>query len=71
MIIDYVLPEPTEEELNFGYKAQYFERIIGKGYEKKFNISEAELYDWIHHNYSSIFLTNNELTLKQYKKLIK
>jgi len=28
MNIDYVLPPPTEEELNLGHKADYFTRII-------------------------------------------
>lgn len=69
MNIDYVLPEPTEDELNLGLKAQYFERLINSGLDKKYKISEAELYNWIHHNYSSIFLTNNELSLNQYRKL--
>jgi hypothetical protein len=70
MNIDYVLPPPTEDELNLGFKSNYFERLIGTNLEKKYKISEAELYDWIHHNYTSIFLTNEELPLTKYKKLI-
>ena len=31
--------------------------------DKKYKIHETELYNWIHHNYSSIFLTNEELPL--------
>ena len=69
MSVDFVLPEPTEDELNLGYKTQYFERLINSELHKKYKISEAELYNWIHHNYSSIFLTNNELSLNQYRKL--
>jgi hypothetical protein len=69
MSVDFVLPEPTEDELNLGYKVQYFERLINSELHKKYKISEAELYNWIHHNYSSIFLTNNELSLNQYRKL--
>lgn len=69
MNIDYVLPEPTEDELNLGYKVQYFDRLINLGLDKKYKISEAELYNWIHHNYSSIFLTNEPLTLTKYRKL--
>ena len=69
MNIDFVLPAPTEDELNLGLKVKYFERLINSGLDKKYKISEAELYSWIHHNYSSIFLTNNELSLNQYRKL--
>ena len=71
MNIDYVLPTPTDEELNLGYKQDYFERIIPMDLDKKYKLTENELYAWIHHNYSSVFLTNNELTLTQFKKLIK
>jgi hypothetical protein len=71
MNIDYVLPVPTEEELNLGYKSNYYERLIPMELNKKYKITEAELYDWIHHNYSSIFLTNEELSYRKYKKLIK
>lgn len=71
MEIDYVLPPPTEEELNLGFKTDYFTRLIDTGLEKKYRISSNELYDWIHHNYSSIFLTNEELPYKKYKKISK
>lgn len=70
MNIDYVLPPPTEDELNLGLKSNYFERLIGINLEKKYKITEAELYDWMHHNYSSVFLTNEELPLNKYRKLI-
>lgn len=69
MDIDYVLPQPTEDELNLGYKSNYFERLIEMELHKKFKISQDELYNWIHHNYSSIFLTEQELTLTKYRKL--
>ena len=71
MIIDYVLPQPTDEELNLGFKTDYFSRLIEMGLEKKYKISSNELYDWIHHNYSSIFLTNEELPYKKFKKISK
>jgi hypothetical protein len=71
MIIDYVLPQPTEEELNLGFKTEYFSRLIEMDLEKKYKISSNELYDWIHHNYSSIFLTNEELPYKKFKKISK
>jgi hypothetical protein len=71
MIIDYVLPQPTEQELNLGFKTEYFSRLIEMDLEKKYKISSNELYDWIHHNYSSIFLTNEELPYKKFKKISK
>jgi hypothetical protein len=71
MIIDYVLPQPTEDELNLGFKTEYYSRLIEMDLEKKYKISSNELYDWIHHNYSSIFLTNEELPYKKFKKISK
>lgn len=69
MNIDYVLPQPTDDELNLGLKADYYERLLDMNLDKKFKITEAELYNWIHHNYSSIFLTEQELSLTKYRKL--
>jgi hypothetical protein len=71
MNVDYVLPSPTEDELNLGLKASYYDRLLDMNLEKKYKISEIELYNWIHHNYSSIFLTNEELPLHKFRKLIK
>jgi hypothetical protein len=71
MNIDFVLPEPTEDELNLGFKSLYYSRLLDMDLTRKYKITEAELYDWIHHNYSSIFLTNEELSYKKYKKLMK
>ena len=71
MKIDYVLPTPTEDELNLGYKSDYFERLIALDLDKKYKITDNELYAWIHHNYSSVFLTEKELSLNDFKKLIK
>jgi hypothetical protein len=70
MDIDYVLPQPTEDELNLGLKSIYYERLLELDLNKKYKITEGELYNWIHHNYSSIFLTNEELPLNKYRKLI-
>lgn len=69
MNIDYVLPAPTEDELNLGYKVQYYERLINLNLEKKYKLTSDELYNWIHHNYQSYFLLGTELTLTQFKKL--
>lgn len=69
MDIDYFLPVPTEDELNLGMKANYYERLLDLNLDKKYKISEVELYNWIHHNYSSVFLTENELSLSKFRKL--
>jgi hypothetical protein len=69
MNIDFVLPTPTENELNLGYKSDYYERLIPMDLDKKYKITESELYQWIHHNYSSVFLTNEELPLSKFRKL--
>lgn len=71
MDIDFVLPPPTEEELNLGHKVKYYQRLLDLDLDKKYKIVETELYNWIHHNYSSIFLTNEELTLMKFRKLQK
>jgi hypothetical protein len=71
MTVDYVLPPPTEEELNLGMKVKYYERLLDLDLDKKYKIVETELYNWIHHNYSSIFLTEQELSLSKYRKLQK
>jgi hypothetical protein len=67
--VDYVLPSPTEDEINLGLKMDYFSRLLEMDLDKKFKISENELHNWIHHNYSSIFLTEQELTLTKFRKL--
>lgn len=69
MEIDFYLPIPTEDELNLGLKSDYFERLVDTGLEKKYKISSDELYNWMHHNYSSIFLTNEEISLNKLRKL--
>lgn len=69
--MDLYLPQPTEEELNLGQKVEYFKRIIELELHKKHKITLNELCFWIHHNYSSVFLTGNQLNLNQVKKLNK
>ena len=69
--MDLYLPQPTEDELNLGQKVDYFKRIIELELHTKYKITLNELCFWIHHNYSSIFLTGNELNLTQVKKLNK
>jgi hypothetical protein len=69
MKLELMLPRPTEEELNLGYKSEYFARLMDLGLDKKYKLTQHELTHWIHHNYTSVFLLNEELTLAQFKKL--
>lgn len=69
MNIDYYLPKPTEEELNLGHKDQYFLRVIELDLDKKYKLTQQELTFWIHHNFNSVFLLEEELSLKAVKKL--
>jgi hypothetical protein len=69
MNIDYYLPQPTEDELNLGAKSDYFTRILDMDLDKKYKITQQDLTFWIHHNYQSIFLLDEELSLTAVKKL--
>jgi hypothetical protein len=69
MKVDYILPKPTEDELNLGMKNEYFERILDLNLDKKYKITQNELTAWIHHNYTAHFLLNEEVTLNQLKKI--
>jgi hypothetical protein len=68
-MIEIMLPRPTEDELNLGAKSDYFQRIIDGDWAKKCKITNDELSFWIHHNYQSVFLLDEELSLSQVKKL--
>lgn len=65
------LPVPTNAELNLGYKTDYFTRLLNNVDPDKLKISREDFLDWIHHNYSSVFLFGKELSLNEYKKLSK
>ena len=69
--MDFSLPIPTEEELNLGHKVEYYNRILDGEYHKKYKLTIQEIADWIHHNYTAMFLLNEELSYNQYKKLTK
>ena len=71
MNIDFYLPRPTEDELNLGAKSDYFQRILNMDLDRKYKISQNELTFWIHHNYQSVFLLDEELNLTAVKKLNK
>lgn len=70
MKLEIVLPRPTEDELNLGSKADYFERIMELDLDKKYNICQQELTFWISKNYNSVFILDKELTLNEARKLI-
>jgi predicted phosphoribosyltransferase len=67
--IDYVLPRPTEDELNLGALNEYFDRVVDMNLDKKYKITQDQLGMWIHHNYNSVFLLEEELSLKEFRKL--
>ena len=69
MNIDYYLPKPTEEELNLGNKVDYFSRMIDSNLHKKYKITQDEFAFWISHNFNSVFLLDEELSLTAIKKL--
>lgn len=69
MNIDFHLPRPTEDELNLGHKHEYFSRVLELGLDKKYKITQNELTFWISHNFNSVFLLNEELSLTAIKKL--
>lgn len=69
MNMDYYLPRPTEDELNLGHKNEYFTRILEQDFDKKYRLTQEELTFWIHHNFTSVFLLEEELSLTQLKKL--
>jgi hypothetical protein len=67
--IDFMLPRPTEDELNLGMREEYYHRIIEMNLDKKYKINQVQINNWILHNYNSVFLLNEELTLTEFKKL--
>lgn len=69
MNIDYYLPKPTEDELNLGYKVDYFNRMLDTDLQKKYKLSQEEFNFWISHNYNAVFLLDEELSLAAMKKL--
>lgn len=67
--VDYLLPNPTEEELNSGSRLSYFERLKDLNLDRKYKISKDQLSTWIYHNFMSMFLLNEELSLNKFKQL--
>jgi hypothetical protein len=69
MNIDYYLPKPTEDELNLGFKVDYFNRMLETDLQKKYKLSQEEFNFWISNNYNAVFLLDEELSLAAMKKL--
>lgn len=67
------LPIPNNVELNFTGKDGYIERLMTEEVRDKniYGISSDELLNWMYHNFNSMFILNKELSLEEYKKLIK
>jgi hypothetical protein len=67
------LPIPNNVELNFTGKDGYIHRLMTEEVkdENVYGISSGELLNWIYHNFNSMFVLNKELSLEEYKKLIK
>ena len=69
MDIAFMLPRPTDDEINLGFKSDYIQRIFDMDLDKKYKITKDELTFWIHHNYHSVFLLDQELSLEEIKNL--
>ncbi len=63
------LPQPTVTELESVGNNYYFQRVIDLQLDKKWDIPRHHLVEWIHHNYQSFFLFNEELTYNDYINL--
>jgi hypothetical protein len=67
------LPIPTNVELNFTGKDGYIERLLLEEVrdENVYGITSDELLNWMYHNFNSMFVLGQELSLEDYKKLMK
>jgi hypothetical protein len=67
------LPIPNNVELNFTGKDGYIERLLTEEVKEQniYDISSGELINWMYHNFNSMFVLGKELSLEEYKKLIK
>ena len=67
------LPIPTNVELNFTGKDGYIARLMTEEVRDHdvYGIDKDTLLNWIYHNFNSVFVLNKELSLEEYKKLIK
>ncbi len=67
------LPIPNNVELNFTGKDGYIERMMTEEVRDSsvYGIDSDTLLNWIYHNFNSVFVLGKELSLEDYKKLIK
>lgn len=67
------LPIPNNVELNYTGKDGYMERLLLEEVRDKdvYGIDSDMLINWIYHNFNSVFVLGKELSLQEYKKLIK
>ena len=67
------LPIPNNVELNFTGKDGYIERMMTEEVRDSsvYGIDGDVLINWMYHNFNSVFVLGKELSLEEYKKLIK
>ena len=67
------LPRPNNVELNFTGKDGYIERLLLEDVRDRdvYGIDSDVLINWMYHNFNSVFVLGKELSLEEYKKLMK
>ncbi len=67
------LPIPNNVELNFTGKDGYIERLLTEEVRDTniYDIDSDLLINWMYHNFNSMFVLGKELSLEEYKKLVK
>jgi hypothetical protein len=67
------LPIPNNVELNYTGKDGYMERLLLEEVRDSnvYGINSDMLINWMYHNFNSVFVLGKELSLQEYKKLIK
>ncbi len=67
------LPIPNNVELNFTGKDGYIERLLTEEVRDNniYDIDKDLLINWMYHNLNSMFVLGKELSLEEYKKLVK
>jgi hypothetical protein len=67
------LPIPDNVELNFTGVDGYIGRLrtLEVRDDNVYGLDHNRLLNWMFHNYNSMFILGKELSLEEYKKLIK
>ena len=67
------LPIPDNVELNFTGVDGYIGRLttLEVRDDNVYGLDKNSLLNWMYHNYNSMFILGKELSLEDYKKLIK